>query len=723
MGRSFVDRFKLLDFFARNIELKINGSSGHKTLVGAVFVVLFVITLAIWALTIILTFFSTESPIILSESFQAPNSQPTDLRASMAPAVLAYSNATERVPANLIAKYFTLQAVKSKWSRTGIEEQSFGVVPCAELTGAEKSPYDYILHNGYLKESFDSFALCVRTNPDFFVQGDVAEETFHTIAIKVLPCSLPNPLDCATDAEVRLASLRLVEPRVEIEYSNLNQPFHFRASSDELYQVNWYATQKYHAKVRRNDLYDWRGVLPSWTARSGFYDKDKVTMSISNRNPLQKTCTAAEVAARLCESYVEYLYESSVSGIAIRRKYKEFTQTVAELGGVKTITHLFFLTVYMYYSWVATRAYLIDTAFSFFTDLRKKAHEDPSSQRVIHSDSFLGRVLCCLRKKTPAEMNLHYKEGLAEEAVDSSLDVINLIRELNNLRVITNFFFMPRHFKLIPYLAFNITRKRKLERETLKAREVFKQNEVMGDFLRGITGRIKAIEDDGEKGFEYTHREKILYEMTMKDALTEVRDNVKSIPSDPKNRSTSQELEHHFWQQMKLSNEVAEDSKEPQDPNPILDTNILEIFQAIKQKTAPLDLSSHGKTERADSQGGLGFSNLDQLLGTFNAEKEPQDLPLNPTVSDNNYGYGSPLRAKVPVEPIESRSVLKPALETVEKKALKSSLEKKDGFLKKVTIAENQDHIMLKPSETNKIEKEKETILGQPLTKQNQMII
>lgn len=69
-------------------------------------------------------------------------------------------------------------------------------------------------------------------------------------------------------------------------------------------------------------------------------------------------------------------------------------------------------------------------------------------------------LICCKkRKKTPLEIDLDQRERDAYARIKSSLDILNIIRLFNLLKVITHLFFEDYHFDLAQYVGFDLWRK------------------------------------------------------------------------------------------------------------------------------------------------------------------------------------------------------------------------------------------------------------------------
>lgn len=66
--------------------------------------------------------------------------------------------------------------------------------------------------------------------------------------------------------------------------------------------------------------------------------------------------------------------------------------------------------------------------------------------------------MICKRKKTTLQQEIEQRETDAFRRINSSLDVLNIIRLFNLLKVVTHLFFEDRHFELAQYVGFDLWR-------------------------------------------------------------------------------------------------------------------------------------------------------------------------------------------------------------------------------------------------------------------------
>ena len=58
------------------------------------------------------------------------------------------------------------------------------------------------------------------------------------------------------------------------------------------------------------------------------------------------------------------------------------------------------------------------------------------------------------RKKSKTDIELENNEELATQQIDSSLDILNIVRDLNTLKVLAHLLLRPRHMGLAPLIGF-----------------------------------------------------------------------------------------------------------------------------------------------------------------------------------------------------------------------------------------------------------------------------
>jgi hypothetical protein len=102
---------------------------------------------------------------------------------------------------------------------------NYPVKPCRELEGDELIPYSYIEDKTLLRNIFDAYGMCVAVKDQLSIQGKGIDKFMEEFYFHVKPCSLPNPEDCATQAEVEKFNFQLIRPTANFNSSNFNDPY------------------------------------------------------------------------------------------------------------------------------------------------------------------------------------------------------------------------------------------------------------------------------------------------------------------------------------------------------------------------------------------------------------------------------------------------------------------------------------------------------------------
>lgn len=507
---------KSADVISPKVDLNVGGRDGVKTYFGTLLSFIYVFGSVYWAYMTVSEFFSTANPFSYAEVFVQEEYPYIDLKAgSMVPLFFAYAGETDSIAAENITRYLTIEAIKTKWiskvvngeAVTENELSKFETVPCSQLTESEKPPYEYLKNSKYLTEMMSNYGICIRSNNTFSVSGKGSDEIFETITYALRPCSLPNPADCANLTEMKLLNFYLLMPSTSIDHANYAKPTKLISTADDIFYLSPNYKQIYTAKLKTNEVSDFRGFNPEWTVKEKFYDLALTTTNSGARDESQIYCTPTEITDNSpdCISYFEYVIQSTGIINRQKRRYKEFTDTIGDIGGTKEVIYLLVMLLYWRYNSISRDNYLIRKVFSFFGELQnhnsdpassnKSKNENPEKKIGLLRFSIVRMYCCCLKRRTLEAQNYEELRNSALENIESNLDILTLVREINNLKVLTHFFFKTRHFKLTPYLALNLYRKKQAEKNQFSE---IKDQGLEEKFKESLTRNLSSINLSGE---------------------------------------------------------------------------------------------------------------------------------------------------------------------------------------------------------------------------------
>lgn len=437
---------------------------------------------------------------------------------NLLPIFFGYKNEVDTIDADEVAKWFTFSTIKVTWNTTTLETgevtlkkqmMNFETLPCKYLTETEKKAYEYIEPGSYLAEMFDTVGICIRANENYYVMGKGSDDIFETINYRLMPCSLES--GCATFDEMKIANFVLAMPTSNMDASNFNKPHSYITNADDIYYINPYVRQIYSAKIRENQVKDLLGLIDlNYQDRTRYFDLNPSSSNMGYRNPLKITCSLEEIYTDSsdCQSYFEFLMMSSGTVGVYKRSYTSIMDMLGNLGGFNGILMFMLVAIYAPINDLLKKQYFREQLYSFIY------HEDPgaevlrqenkskllsteskpspdSAKTQTETDKFKDKSGCslkpdtasvstsvskppaddksllreelerlrsfvptCCRKKTAKDKEQAYLESAANEHIEESLDILNIMRELATLKVLTHLLLRPRHLGLAPLVGF-----------------------------------------------------------------------------------------------------------------------------------------------------------------------------------------------------------------------------------------------------------------------------
>ena len=136
--------------------------------------------------------------------------------------------------------------------------------------------------------------------------------------------------------------------------------------------------------------------------------------------------------------------------MVVNRKYKTLSETFGELGGVNSVVFMIFMIGYLIYNIQIRKQVLL---YHVYGGLISAAEANSRSKDKNGND---GRGRFCCAKKTKDEQYIHELINAAFRNIEESLDVIIIVREMNNLRLLTTYLLSDHHILISPVLSVNM---------------------------------------------------------------------------------------------------------------------------------------------------------------------------------------------------------------------------------------------------------------------------
>ena len=346
----------------------------------------------------------------------------------------------------------------------------------------------------------------------YMVKSKPSEPPFFSLLIYIFPCSLQDASGCATLSEFDQVELLHNKIRKPIDSSNFENPIKTVLDFDGTQKIDPRMSKILSYKIKDNEV---------WDDSYDFFDKKLKRRSADffmedrdfrTRNSSQLHCDASTLDMPYqtgCQPYLTIRLASSAEKYVVVRTYSKFFMTLGEIGGTGEIVILFSALIYSGYSWFFLSKYIKNEVFEvepmvdFLQQLTKDGFqnrikakssqrnqqnrqkidviENPDKQNVIEDDLFFQSTRIVTEPSPPAFhrksfsrsknssknslsqpwSNLIAKEAknLLKQQMNQHFSAISLFKRLNELKVLSNIFFKPRHKKLLPIVLLSETAK------------------------------------------------------------------------------------------------------------------------------------------------------------------------------------------------------------------------------------------------------------------------
>ena len=465
---------KQLDILAEGVNLNVKGGKGVKSLVGSL---LTAISLGMFTYTcvyLIQEYISTNSPVVVQQPSFNQNYPAIDMKANnMIPYFVVYAGGSTTSPVNAsqAAAYFTftlsyITYVQTYVNGTNTQVQTLNYTIAMPCSIVDPMPVNSTTPISII--NYQQYGLCFNTSalPSTTVRGNSGDQFMSVLSLVVHPCILLTGCVSTTQSESSSFVAALRNPILNL--SNYEHPLSYFLLPNQFVYVNPTITQRTVSNLGVTEVWDNNGMFSSDSLRVNYSTVNPTFPNPIRRNQVVATCNSTLILAGLCLPYYRYDYFSSGSYLKITRYYTGAIETMANIGGLRDIIFTAFIFIYMGYNRWFKKSYLVELIYKMKAE-RKSSKVKPWGVVDSHPPELnLGRS-----PSTGSELRQSYsigksqsKEGIisvsqevidhAYEVIEDSLDVVNIIKELNTLKVLTKFLMKDYHKKLVPLVALNI---------------------------------------------------------------------------------------------------------------------------------------------------------------------------------------------------------------------------------------------------------------------------
>ena len=302
-----------------------------------------------------------------------------------------------------------------------VEYLDLDVVRCNQVQGDQYSYFSSSEISHALLEEGICFLPKKGDLDKHFLQGHQIEEIYSKLTLSLLPCSLEGPADCLDQETVRGTEYMLVSPSPDVDLSKPDDFINWTVLSGDALFVDPGSHQQFNSKFKKFSIFDKTSIFRDAIHRRDYYRIDEHYIYSFSRNPTQTHCPPAmlggEDRAR-CQPYVEMVFTSSDKQETITRLYPSVLRALSEIGGFTELIMVFIGFVYgVFNSWFCEmRKFLVKKVFG-------KEQESGSDNQKMKG---YGNV------------------------VEDNLDLVEVMKELNGLRLLNRVIFKELHLTLLP---------------------------------------------------------------------------------------------------------------------------------------------------------------------------------------------------------------------------------------------------------------------------------
>ena len=408
----------------------------------------------------------------------------------MYPVIYVSLSSVSNIPPAQVPTFFTMFYTKLRLYQStaangtvslNVYTQQMPIVPCSvalqnQTIAAAYQPFNT---SSYFRDYGQLYGFCVQFNEsETFVSGAGQQSTADIIAIQFYPCTLTPTTLCAPLATLRTVGILLTLPQPSLNLSNYEEPVKFSLSADNIFFVNEGAVQRYYQKLMITEIYDQSKYLFQQTLRTNITSIEKVVTNSRGRDATQLFCSKTSLLST-CSPYLEFQFISGSSKTKYYRSYRTLSQLLSQIGGIRSMALIVFVYINLIYNYYAKKILLVDRVFRFFKEAKtidgknRKVLEPIDTFQMFGSKHNLDKAKISL--VNPLEdLDKRTLKKLKEEAYEvimKNLDVITIVREINNLKVLTHLLFKNYHQKLMPIISLNIQCRQDAAEKKLKEME------------------------------------------------------------------------------------------------------------------------------------------------------------------------------------------------------------------------------------------------------------
>ena len=288
-----------------------------------------------------------------------------------------------------------------------------------------------------------------------YIQGRITDDVYEEVSVEVYPCSLEDATQCVDADELSRVSFIYAFGSVNADLANKQNPLKPRMDADDYFYININTGIQYQSRMMQTSIWDNEGYFFGTSKRDSYFSVEKVVTSMATRDGSELSCTKASIRDRSCNWFYFFLYISGGKEARITRSYKEFIATMGDIGGVMEFVYFFVFAVYKVYNDRHRKHMMVAQVYNLHREASSslccKSKPAPDTQPYLGGKDFEAESQIHLQDKAPPKVI----DG-AFELIEAKLDAVALIKQLNELTVLTNHLFKAHHLSLVPAVSLEL---------------------------------------------------------------------------------------------------------------------------------------------------------------------------------------------------------------------------------------------------------------------------
>ena len=411
------------------------------------------LTLVIGVITIVATaiigskYFDTSSPSITFSNEIGPEISHNMVKELMLPPITVYqegsplqTNISKMATIKAVSATYLFNPVTSYFKMISSTESDY--VDCKELN----DPYfNQMLEKIDNRNKFKNILKC----PDFKGNYNLSDVLFDSknilykyLSLSVFPCSLDDPSQCATAAEINKMRVVVGNPKKTIDPSNYTHPYKTTVTTEEI-PLNPLTIKVRKHTTRVTKITDLRNDFFGPETKGEFMTTNLFWQDSTSRLGQTLHCKKENGFSYggVCAFYIAFEFEGGSEVIQVKRKYNLPTEIIGEIGGVLKVA-LMFGMVYTIYNQAKQKSSVIENIFSSQKKNRRsqvrtrrmmQGEEDSKKEQGSEKQGKIKFLPTNQSRSGPRHKNLR---KLKEECFQSTTDFTKVIENVNYLDVL-----------------------------------------------------------------------------------------------------------------------------------------------------------------------------------------------------------------------------------------------------------------------------------------------